>query len=135
MIASRPRPAPRPHEKNWSGARRNDSQWTLRVNAVKRAGHIAMAPCRPNGELGPEEIWTEPIDRILTRLATTRAGLDAAEVQSRLTRYGPNTAATVKHLPLWLQFLARFRSPWSSFCSWRAGCPRRPATSRVSSSS
>ena len=64
-----------------------------------------------NGELGPEEIWTEPIDRLLTRLATTRAGLDTAEVQSRLTRYGPNTAAAVKRSPLWLQFLARFRSP------------------------
>ena len=61
-----------------------------------------------NGELGPE-IWTEPIDRLLTRLATTRAGLATAEVQSRVTRYGPNTGATVKHLPLWLQFLARFR--------------------------
>ena len=64
-----------------------------------------------NGEIGPEEIWTEPIDRLLTRLATTGAGLTTAEVQSRLTRYGPNTAAAVKRSPLWLQFLARFRSP------------------------
>ena len=64
-----------------------------------------------NGEIGPEEIWTEPLDRLLTRLATSRAGLAAAEVQSRLTRYGSNTAATVKRSPLWLQFLARFRSP------------------------
>ena len=64
-----------------------------------------------NGELGPEEIWTEPAtgfshdSRRRVRASTT------AEVQSRLTRYGPNTAATVKHLPLWLQFLARFRNP------------------------
>jgi P-type Mg2+ transporter len=64
-----------------------------------------------NGELSPEAIWTEPIDWLLTRLATTRAGLSTAEVQLRLTRYGPNTAATVKRSPLWLQFLARFRSP------------------------
>jgi Mg2+-importing ATPase len=28
-----------------------------------------------------------------------------------LLTYGPNDAATVKHLPLWLQFLARFRNP------------------------
>ena len=77
-----------------------------------------------NGELGPEEIWTEPIDRLLTRLATTRAGLAAAEVQSRVTRYGPNTAATVRHLPLWLQFLARFRNPLVIILLWRAGCPR-----------
>jgi len=32
-------------------------------------------------------------------------------VQSRLTRYGHNTAAAVKRSPLWLQFLARFRNP------------------------
>ena len=29
-----------------SSARRNDNQWTLRANAVKQAGHIAMAPRR-----------------------------------------------------------------------------------------
>jgi Mg2+-importing ATPase len=64
-----------------------------------------------NGEIGTEEIWTKPINRLLTRLATTGAGLTTMEVQSRLTRYGPNTAAAVKPSPLWLQFLARFRSP------------------------
>jgi P-type Mg2+ transporter len=64
-----------------------------------------------NSELGPEEIWTEPADRLLVRLGTTPAGLDTAEVQSRLTTYGPNDAATVKRSPLWLQFLARFRNP------------------------
>src|SRR5690242_7709610 len=64
-----------------------------------------------NGELGPEEIWTAPIDRLLKRLATRGAGLTTAEVQSRLTRHGPNDAATVKRSPLWLQFLARFRNP------------------------
>ena len=42
---------------------------------------------------------------------TTPAGLNTAEVQSRLTTYGPNDAATVKRSPLWLQFLARFRNP------------------------
>ncbi len=46
-----------------------------------------------NGEIGPEEIWTEPIDRLLIRLTTTLAGLTTEEVQSRLTGYGPNTAA------------------------------------------
>ena len=64
-----------------------------------------------NGEIGPEEIWTEPLDRLLTRVATSRAGLATAEVQSRMMRYGPNTTATVKRLPLWLQFLVRFRNP------------------------
>ena len=45
-----------------------------------------------NGELGPEEIWKEPADRLLERLGTTPAGLDTVEVQSRLTTYGPNDA-------------------------------------------
>jgi Mg2+-importing ATPase len=69
----------------------------------------AMDPA--NGAFGPEEIWKEPLDRLLRRLATTPAGLDTAEVRSRLTTYGPNDAATVTRLPLWLQFLTRFRNP------------------------
>ncbi len=64
-----------------------------------------------NGELGPEEIWKEPVKRLLIRLATTSAGLDNAEAKSRLTTFGPNDAATVKRSPLWLQFFTRFRNP------------------------
>jgi Cation transporter/ATPase, N-terminus len=45
-----------------------------------------------NGELGPEEIWKEPVKRLLIRLATISAGLDAAEAKSRLTTFGPNGA-------------------------------------------
>jgi P-type Mg2+ transporter len=63
------------------------------------------------GEPGPEDIWKEPATQLLLRLATTPAGLDTAEVRSRLATYGPNDAATVKRSPLWLQFLARFRNP------------------------
>ena len=84
-----------------------------------------------NGELGPEEIWTEPIDRLLKRLATTRAGRAAAEAQSRVTRYGPNTAATVKHLPLWLQFLARFRNPFVIILLVASGLSAATGMSRV----
>jgi Mg2+-importing ATPase len=68
-------------------------------------------PAPATGELAPEEIWQQPLDRLLARLATTPAGLGSAQVQSRLATYGPNDAATVKRSPLWLQFLARFRSP------------------------
>ena len=84
---------------------------------VAREGREASGPHRDdvmnpeNGDLGPEEIWKERTDRLLIRLATTPAGLDSAEVRSRLTTYGPNDAATVKRSPLWLQFLARFRNP------------------------
>jgi len=63
------------------------------------------------GELGAEEIWEEPVDRILARLVTTSAGLAATEVQPRLKTFGPNDAAVVKRTPLWLQFLFRFRNP------------------------
>ena len=77
------------------------------VRAPDRGG--AKDPA--NGELGPEEIWKEPVDRLLIRLATTSAGLDTAEAKSRLTTFGPNDAATVKRSPLWLQFLTRFRNP------------------------
>ena len=63
-----------------------------------------------SGELGPEEIWREPIDRLLRRLATTEAGLDEQR-RNRGWPSGPNDAATVKRSPLWLQFLIRFRNP------------------------
>jgi len=62
-------------------------------------------------ELGAEEIWREPVDRILARLVTTAAGLSTPEAQSRLKTFGPNDAAIVKRSPLWLQFLSRFRNP------------------------
>ena len=66
---------------------------------------------RGPAELGPEEIWQEPANRLLIRLATTSAGLDAAEAQSRLKIFGPNAAAAVRRSPLWLQFLGKFRNP------------------------
>ena len=71
----------------------------------------AREPSPATGELAPGDLWQEPLDRLLARLATTPAGLGSAEVLSRLATYGPNDAATVKRSPLWLQFLARFRSP------------------------
>jgi Mg2+-importing ATPase len=61
-------------------------------------------------ELGAEEIWKEPADRIFARLVTASAGLDAAGAQSRLEVVGPNDAAVVKRSPLRIQFLARFRN-------------------------
>ena len=62
-------------------------------------------------EIGPEEIWREPAGRLLARLATTRAGLDAVDAELRLKAFGPNDAANVKRSPLWLQFLIRFQNP------------------------
>ena len=73
--------------------------------------HHAGAVDPTSGDLGPEEVWQAPLDRLLARLGATPAGLASTEAQSRLAAYGPNDAATVKRSPLWLQFLARFRNP------------------------
>ena len=70
-----------------------------------------MAPCRQMANLAPKKSGRSRQTGFSHDSATTPAGLDTAEVQSRLTTYGPNDAATVKRSPLWLQFLARFRNP------------------------
>ncbi len=84
------------------------------------ADHAGDGPSGPHrvsvtdaakAEPEPEEIWREPADWLLGRLATKLSGLDAAEVGSRLAAYGPNDAASSKRVPLWLQFVARFRNP------------------------
>ncbi len=62
-------------------------------------------------EIEPAAIWSDPLDRLLSRLGTTRAGLGSSDARSRLALYGPNDAAAAKRMPPWLQFLARFRNP------------------------
>ncbi len=62
-------------------------------------------------EIEAAAIWSEPLDRLLTRLATRPAGLTAGDVRERLVLYGPNDAAATKRIPPWLQFLGRFRNP------------------------
>jgi len=64
-----------------------------------------------DSEIASEDIWKLPATALLARLAATPAGLSAVEAQSRIATFGPNTAAAAKRSPLWLQFLARFRSP------------------------
>ena len=77
------------------------------MSAPGRDGAASVA----DSELGPEEVWREPADQLLRRLATTATGLSTNEARSRLAKYGPNDAASIKRAPLWLQFIARFRSP------------------------
>jgi P-type Mg2+ transporter len=62
-------------------------------------------------ETAAQEIWKEPIERLLSRLATTPSGLSTVDVQSRQRQFGPNDVANVKRSSLWLQFLSRFRNP------------------------
>jgi Mg2+-importing ATPase len=72
---------------------------------------VTPVPTKTASEIGPDELWKEPLADILASLKATSSGLSGAEAASRLAIYGPNDAATVKRSPLWLQFLARFRSP------------------------
>src|SRR3954447_26495348 len=64
-----------------------------RISKLRASDDVMMNPAID--ELGADEIWKEPVDRLLSRLGTTAAGLDAAEVQSRLKTFGPNDAAVV----------------------------------------
>ncbi|WP_370674314.1 magnesium-translocating P-type ATPase [Pleomorphomonas sp. PLEO] len=61
--------------------------------------------------LRPTDIWTEPVERLLSRLSATPSGLTGSAAETRLAEFGPNDAAAVKQVPLWLQFLGRFRNP------------------------
>ena len=68
-------------------------------------------PPAPGGEPDPEQVWRAPLEALLAQLRTAPSGLSATEARSRLVTYGPNDASTVKPIPLWLQFAARFRNP------------------------
>ena len=71
---------------------------------------IAPAPPK-SGEPAPEQIWREPVSRLLDGLKTKPEGLTTSEFQSRLAIYGLNNASDVKVAPLWRQFLVRFENP------------------------
>ena len=62
-------------------------------------------------DLAAEDVWRQPVAVLLSRLATTEAGLDAAEAAQRLASCGPNDAAAEKRRSLPLQFLGRFSNP------------------------
>ena len=63
-------------------------------------------------EPGPaEDLWTAPLDRWLSELDASPAGLTSEEAAQRLDRYGPNDAMARRRRPLLLQFLGRFGNP------------------------
>src|SRR4051794_5968222 len=67
---------------------------------------------RPVSEPGPaEDLWTAPLDRWLSELHASRAGLTSEEAAQRLDCYGPNDARARRRHPLLLQFLGRFGNP------------------------
>ncbi len=52
-----------------------------------------------------------PLDRLLSDLETSRAGLTEAEALARLKRHGPNDALAREGRSLAIQFLLRFFNP------------------------
>jgi hypothetical protein len=61
--------------------------------------------------LQPTDIWTEPLERLFSRLSAAPSGLTGNEAETRLAEFGRNDATAVKQVPLWLRLLGRFRNP------------------------
>ncbi|MFC7493191.1 MULTISPECIES: cation-translocating P-type ATPase [unclassified Nocardioides] len=55
-----------------------------------------------------EAPWAIPPTAVLTAVASTAGGLDAAEVERRTERFGPNRLAPPKRPPWWRRVLAQF---------------------------
>jgi Ca2+-transporting ATPase len=53
---------------------------------------------------------TSSVEEVLTRLATTPAGLSGAEATQRLTTYGPNELQATAHTSAWRTFVAQFEN-------------------------
>ena len=53
---------------------------------------------------------TSPVEEVLTRLATTPAGLSGTEAAQRLTTYGPNELQATTHTSAWRTFAAQFEN-------------------------
>ena len=54
---------------------------------------------------------SQPLATLVDSLKARVTGLTSDEARDRLKTYGPNTASDTRRTPLWLQFLARFKSP------------------------
>jgi len=59
----------------------------------------------------PEDFWNLTPGRAAQTLSTGLTGLSESDAAARIGRYGPNDAAQLRHAPLWLQYLARFKNP------------------------
>jgi Ca2+-transporting ATPase len=53
---------------------------------------------------------TSRVEEVLTRLATTPAGLSSAEAAQRLSTYGPNELHSTTHTSAWRTFAAQFEN-------------------------
>jgi len=55
--------------------------------------------------------WLKPLTEPQANLATDAAGLSNTEAQARLAKFGANLFRSHQDIPLWLQFLSRFKNP------------------------
>lgn len=55
--------------------------------------------------------WLTPLTEPNALLATDAAGLSSSEASLRLSTFGPNLFHDHQELPLWRQFIARFKNP------------------------
>lgn len=65
--------------------------------------------------------WNLPLPRLLAQLGATRSGLNGAEVDRRLARYGPNDALAHHRRSLWRQRLDRFANPLTLILLFASG--------------
>jgi Mg2+-importing ATPase len=55
--------------------------------------------------------WLESFPDAAKASAYVTTGLSSAEARLRLAKFGPNLFSDHQELPLWRQFLARFKNP------------------------
>ncbi|MDO9193682.1 MAG: HAD-IC family P-type ATPase, partial [Undibacterium sp.] len=55
--------------------------------------------------------WLKPLAEKNAALATDAAGLSCTEASTRLAKFGPNLFRDHQELPLWRQFISRFKNP------------------------
>src|SRR5690348_3048510 len=57
------------------------------------------------------DVWNDTTAGLFEKLSSTPKGLTREDARARLAASGANVATTERALPLWLQFLTRFRNP------------------------
>jgi Mg2+-importing ATPase len=62
-------------------------------------------------ERSADLFWQAPLDQAYARVASSAAGLTAAEAATRLARFGPNAVARMPHRRLVLKIAKRFAEP------------------------
>ncbi len=75
----------------------------------------ASAPPAEKGTASPASVesayWSVPADRLLAELGSSVAGMDAAQVRTARSKFGPNALETVRRHSALRTFLAQFANP------------------------